>query len=407
MTQPWRDPAVAPASCAVMASTAQHTEVFSASPTAFARPTQRRSERLSAFGQELDALKQRTFAKLGEEDVAHLRKIARISTALEITGRTLIALSLDPITFFIGVVALSGHKQLETAEIGHSALHGAWDGLSGAEPYWAKNFRWKSPIDERSWQLGHNGKHHGNTNVIGRDPDVRFGFARLNELAPRGANDRLAIPFVLTVLGPNFRPIINTHVTGLNDVLMDNGLANRFDFLPDRSLSSIWGALRRATRSMAPYYGKEYILYPLLAGPGFLKVLAGNLLSEVVTNMYTAATILCGHVGEQIKAWPEGTRPEGRAEWYAMQVEAANNFEVPEVLSILCGGLDRQIEHHLFPSLPPPRLREIAGEVREICARHGIEYKTDSWPGMLKKVFWRLHQLSRREATREAVASMA
>jgi NADPH-dependent stearoyl-CoA 9-desaturase len=391
-----------------MAASALQTEAFSASPDgSVARPTASESDRLREFGREIDALKQRTVAQLGAKDVAHLHKMVRISNALEVTGRALIALSLDPITFFIGVVALAGHKQLETAEIGHSALHGAWDNLAGAEAYWAKNFRWKSPIDERSWQLGHNGKHHGNTNVIGRDPDVRFGFARLNELAPRSSNERWAIPFVVAFLAPNFRPIINTHVTGLNDLIVDNGLQSRFDFLPDRSLSSVWKALRRGLRSMGPYYGKEYVLYPLLAGPGFLKVLAGNALSEVLTNVYTAATILCGHVGEHVKAWQEGTRPQGRAQWYAMQVEAANDYEVPEVLSILCGGLDRQIEHHLFPSLPPPRLRQIAPEVRAICERHGIEYKTDTWPGTLKKVFRRLRQLSRSEATREVVAAMA
>ena len=53
----------------------------------------------------------------------------------------------------------------------------------------------------------------------------------------------------------------------------------------------------------------------------------------------------------------------------AMQVEAANDFEVSLPISILCGGLDRQIEHHLFPTLAPPRLREIAPRVRAIWVR--------------------------------------
>jgi fatty acid desaturase len=48
-------------------------------------------------------------------------------------------------------------------------------------------------------------------------------------------------------------------------------------------------------------------------------------------------------------------------------------------------GLDRQIEHHLFPTLPPARLREIAPEVRAICERHGVAYKTDTWRRRLQK----------------------
>jgi linoleoyl-CoA desaturase len=77
-----------------------------------------------------------------------------------------------------------------------------------------------------------------------------------------------------------------------------------------------------------------------------------------------------------------------------MQVEATNDFEVSLPVSILCGGLDRQIEHHLFPTLPPPRLREIAPEVRAICEKYGVPYKTASWGQTLSKVFAQIARLS-------------
>ncbi|HEX8792384.1 MAG TPA: fatty acid desaturase, partial [Polyangiaceae bacterium] len=63
-------------------------------------------------------------------------------------------------------------------------------------------------------------------------------------------------------------------------------------------------------------------------------------------------------------------------------------------LSILCGGLDRQIEHHLFPTLPPPRLREIAPEVRGICERLGVRYKTSTWGTALRDAFAHISRLS-------------
>ncbi|WXB19332.1 fatty acid desaturase [Pendulispora albinea] len=78
-----------------------------------------------------------------------------------------------------------------------------------------------------------------------------------------------------------------------------------------------------------------------------------------------------------------------------MQIEASNDFEVSVPLSILCGGLDKQIEHHLFPTLPPPRLREIAPEVRAICERHGVRYKTDTWGNTLRGAFAHIGRLSR------------
>lgn len=83
-----------------------------------------------------------------------------------------------------------------------------------------------------------------------------------------------------------------------------------------------------------------------------------------------------------------------------MQVEATRGFEVSLPLSILCGGLDRQIEHHLFPTLPPPRLREIAPEVRAICERHGVVYRTGSWGTTLRRALTQVARLSRRPCTR-------
>ena len=62
-----------------------------------------------------------------------------------------------------------------------------------------------------------------------------------------------------------------------------------------------------------------------------------------------------------------------------MQIEATTDFEVSWPLSILCGALDRQIEHHLFPRLPPQRLREIAPEVKAICTKYGVDYRTGTW----------------------------
>jgi linoleoyl-CoA desaturase len=78
-----------------------------------------------------------------------------------------------------------------------------------------------------------------------------------------------------------------------------------------------------------------------------------------------------------------------------MQVEATNNFEVSRPISILCGGLDKQIEHHLFPHLPPNRLREIAPEVRAACERHGIRYRTASWGKTLGAALGHIQALSR------------
>ena len=90
-----------------------------------------------------------------------------------------------------------------------------------------------------------------------------------------------------------------------------------------------------------------------------------------------------------------------------MQVEATNDFEVSAPISLLCGGLDRQIEHHLFPTLAPPRLREIAPEVRAICEEHGVAYKTASWGRTLRKALRHVGQLSRTDGALGVVRAVA
>jgi fatty acid desaturase len=119
--------------------------------------------------------------------------------------------------------------------------------------------------------------------------------------------------------------------------------------------------------------------------------------------MFAAAIIYCGHVGA--RDYAAGTEPETRAAWYALQVEAAHDVELPTFVSILCGGLDKQIEHHLFPRIPPNRLREIAPRVREICLAHGIRFRSDSWPNTLRAVLRELTRLSRSDAAPEPSVS--
>jgi fatty acid desaturase len=364
-------------------------------------------ERHRGLANDLDALKARVFAKLGDEDVRYVERLDRVSRSLEITGRFLIHVSVDPVTFGAGVVALWLHKQLQATEIGHTALHGAYDKLEGAEAYASETFRWDTPIDEESWRAGHNKKHHGNTNIAGRDPDIHFGPIRLTEHTPYAPHHRWQLPATLLLLFPNFAFGMNLHFTGLDDVFRDNGLEGKLDVLPDRSPESVRGAWKKALRKYVPYYAKNYGLYPALAGPFFLKVLAGNWMAETMRDVYSAATIYCGHVGEDVESWPEGTKARSRGEWYAMQIAATNDFEVPRVLSVLCGGLDRQIEHHLFPTLPPERLREIAPEVRAICERHGLEYKTDTWPRTLKKALGHVARLAREGGARAVIREMA
>jgi NADPH-dependent stearoyl-CoA 9-desaturase len=351
-------------------------------------------ERYRRFGEELDALKQRVSARVGAEDVAYVRRLNRFSRAMEIAGRLLILLSPEPVTFLLGVGALWVHKQLQSTEIGHTALHGVYDRLPGGGAFASKKWRWDTPIDEESWRLAHNVRHHGNTNVAGKDPDIDFGPVRLTTQTEHVPAHRWQLPLALGVIFPLFALTINAHVTGLTEAIAPAG--RPLHFLADRSPASRRAALKKALRKYVPYYLYNFVLFPLLAGPLFLKVLLGNVMADVLRDVYSACTIFCGHVGGDVKSYPQGTRAHGRGQWYAMQVESTNDYEVSLPISVLCGGLDRQIEHHLFPALAPARLREIAPDVRVICERWGIDYKTDTWGRTLRKSLRHIADLARK-----------
>lgn len=357
------------------------------------------SERLASFGLAMDAIRRDADASLGDEDVAHLHRMRTLSSRLEKVGRTLIALGFDPLSYGIGLAALFGHKQLETTEIGHTVLHGAYDRLDVDARFKSDHFVWRFCVDETSWRAEHNIRHHQYTNVAGRDPDLRFGPVRLSARVPFEPRHRLQ-PYSAILTWPFFDLAIHLHATGMLDLYF-HGLEAP-EVLRDREPATVAKAKKAALDKFVRYYGREFVFFPMLAGPFFAKVVVGNLVTELARNLYTAITIYCGHIGTH--DYPEGTKPNGRAEWYAMQVESAHDFEVPLALSILCGGLDRQIEHHCFPRLPPNRLREIAPKVREVCEDHGVTYRSASWPKTLARALAHLKTLASPDATSAVLA---
>lgn len=364
------------------------TAVPSPTPGPTASPTPGlEGERLQAFGRELDALRKEIEAEIGEEDLRRVRRLDRISRSLEVTGRVLIHFSFEPVTFTSGVVALWLHKQLQATEIGHPALHGAYDKIPGAGRFHSERFRWDNPIEESSWRFSHNVEHHQYTNIVGRDPDLEYGMVRLHAAVPHKDRNRKQLRHTAwTWLALGFS--MNLHSTGLEALYLGDA-----EIPKGKVRAEWWRRHVLAGRKLLPYWAKNYVLFPALAGPMFWKVLLGNWLAEVMRNVYSAASIFCGHIGQDVQAYPEGTRATSRAQWYAMQVQSANDFRVPYVLSVLCGGLDYQIEHHLFPKLPPERLRQIAPRVQEICERYGVPYRVDTWPATLREALSSLGRL--------------
>ena len=214
--------------------------------------------RLESFGRAIDQIKRDVDARVGEDDLLRVRKLRWLSRTCEVVGRAAIHFSFEPVVFSLGVLTLFIHKQLEATEIGHTALHGAYDRFGDKTGFHSQSFHWKVPIDETSWRYGHNVRHHGNTNVAGKDADIHFGPVRLTEHTPWRPSHRTQLWFALFILFPNFGFMMNTHFTGVTDVWLGNGRGG-MDFLPDRSMKSKLRAHWNAVRKYLPYYAYEYL----------------------------------------------------------------------------------------------------------------------------------------------------
>jgi fatty acid desaturase len=343
-------------------------------------------DHLAAFASEIDAIGRAARARLGDEDVSYIRRVIGISRASGLAGRVLIAVSLEPMSFALGVSLLSLHKILAASEIGHAVLHGAYDALDPSGELTSRKFRWEFPVDEDAWRHGHNLRHHRYVGIVGRDADTAFGFLRLTDKAPHRLLTFLQFP--ATVLGalPSFGVLGQLHFTGVFDLA--------FEPTADRRPRAVLATLVRAARKPLRYWARNYALYPAFAGPLAPKVVIGTWLAERVRDIWVGLVILCGHTGPEVAAFVPGTRARGKGEYYKMQVEATNDFEVPHAVSILAGALDLQIEHHLFPDLPPNRLREIKHDVRAVCARHGVVYRAAPFVVTALRAFRHIARLS-------------
>jgi linoleoyl-CoA desaturase len=319
-------------------------------------------EQIEALGRELDALRARVVADLGERDVNYIRNMIRTQRGLELAGRGLLFLGAIPPAWLAGVTALSLSKILDNMEIGHNVMHGQYD--------WTRDpaldshrFEWDTACPGDQWRHSHNYMHHTHTNVLGKDRDIGYGVLRMSEEQPWRPRD-LGNPVYAALLAALFQWGVAVH-----DLEVERIEAGEITLADKRDiLAAIW---RKGRRQVL----KDYVMFPLLAGPGAPFVLTGNLTANLTRNLWSFMIIFCGHFPAGVEEFSEEeVENETRGGWYVRQMLGSANLTGGKLFHLLSGNLSHQIEHHLFPDIPAHRYAEIAVEVREICARYGLPY---------------------------------
>jgi NADPH-dependent stearoyl-CoA 9-desaturase len=319
-------------------------------------------ERADAFGRELDVIKERVMADLGEKDADYIRRVIKTQRALEVGGRALLLAGPLPPAWLVGTAMLGVAKILDNMEIGHNIMHGQYDWMRDPTIS-ARFFEWDTACPADQWRHSHNYMHHTHTNIVGMDRDIGYGILRLSE-------DQPWEPYFLG--NPVYAFLLMTlfqYGVALHELETERIRSGEIRLADKREvLRAIWKKTRRQTL-------KDYVAFPLLAGPLAPFVFAGNLSANLMRNVWSYMIIFCGHFPDGTQEFTaEETKDESRGMWYFRQVLGSANLTGGKLFHLLSGNLSHQIEHHLFPDMPARRYAEIAPEVQEICERYGIPY---------------------------------
>jgi len=344
-------------------------------------PTHLSDAAIEEFGRELDAIRDEVMESRGERDRRYILRLIAIHRGLALGGRFVILASLaflpewDHVlagwTSFLtiiglGTLMLALAKILENMEIGHNVLHAQWDWMRDPDIQSA-TWEWDSVCPSDQWKHSHNVMHHTWTNVIGKDRDVGYGMLRVTK-QQRWHPFYLLQPLSALVMAALFEWFIALHDLEINRVLARK-----------RSLAQLRAPIRGIGRKVARQGLKDYVLWPALAGPWFLYVLAANAVANVIRNLWTFVIIFCGHFPAGVHYFRvEEIAGETRARWYVRQLLGSCNIEGGRLFHVLSGNLSHQIEHHLFPDMPSNRYPEIAPRVRALCVRYRLPYNTNS-----------------------------
>ncbi len=335
-------------------------------------------EEVAEFGRRIDALRDATRAKIGEQDAKYIYGVRDFVRYTEIASRAMLMFGgwIPPVWLLAsGMLGIS--KIAENMELGHNVMHGQFDWLNDPSMNGA-NYDWDTVCSGEDWKHTHNFMHHTYTNVLGVDHDIGYGVLRMTDSQEWKPRNLANLPMAFTLM-VGFEWLLALQNMHLEDFL--DGKA------PLTKVLSKGGSFaKKATRQ----FTKDYVVFPVLAGPMFLPVLAGNVTANLIRNVWAFSIIFCGHFTEDVEMFENNLDKETKAEWYLRQLKGSSNMIGGKIFNFLSGNLSFQIEHHMFPDMPANRYVEMAPEVQKICAEFGQHYNTGSFTTQMSGVIKRI-----------------
>jgi fatty acid desaturase len=250
-----------------------------------------------------------------------------------------------------GVLAI---LMTQLAFLGHDAAHrqmfksGRWNdwvSLIIANLFVGISYGW--------WQNKHN-RHHANPNKEGADPDIALGALALTPGQATKQRSPL-MKWLVAHQGWYFFPILlleglSLHREAIRRVISPGKLPRR------------WVELSFLTFRLAGLLGLVFLVLPPEKAVAFLAI------ELAIFGLYLGSTFAPNHIGMPLVS------PKLKLDFLRRQVLMSRNISGGRLISIFMGGLNYQIEHHLFPSMARPHLRKAQPLVSAYCAAQGVPY---------------------------------
>jgi len=222
------------------------------------------------------------------------------------------------------------------------------------------------------WWMDKHTRHHANPNHEGLDPDVLpdvLVWTKQQASASRGI-----VRFIGRWQAFFFFPLLmlegfNVHVSGVRGLLRGTSMRHR-------GLEAVLLFTNFAVFLAAPL---------IVLSPG--KAVLFILVHQVLFGGYLGCTFAPNH-----KGMPTVT-DEDRLDFLRRQVLTSRNVRGSRLVDVALGGLNHQIEHHLFPNMPAPNLRRAQPMVRAYCAEIGVSYEQTGLVDSYVRALRHLHQV--------------
>jgi fatty acid desaturase len=204
-----------------------------------------------------------------------------------------------------------------------------------------------------SWWMNKHTRHHANPNRIGKDPDIEEpAISFYSEEAATRTGWRAA---VATKQGYFFFPLLlleglNLHLASIRSLVTVRPTKDRVF-----ELGLIFGRF-------ALYLAAVFWFLPVGMAFAFIGV------QLAIFGLYMGSSFAVNHKGMPI------VPSDVKLDFLSRQVRTSRNIRGRVWPTILMGGLNYQVEHHLFPSMARPHLAATRLLVREHCEQAGVPY---------------------------------